>query len=527
MIKTLIVEDENWIRKGIIKVIKWDELGLELIGEADNGEEALHIFEAEKPELVITDMKMPRYSGIEFLKKLANTNMSCEIIVISGFSDYEYMKQAISSNVFEYILKPVDETHLNNILEKVINKLIYKKSMQLKLNESKILLEDNILNSLITGSIEKYDNLLRNANDIKVDLNYTLFSVIAIVLKDPCLDTVKKTNEVNLLIEQLFNEIKHIQIHKLSCNIFKSPKIEGEILILCKSNIGDITELTTEQKYECENILLIVKTKYNMDIRVGIGEWEKGYLNIRTSYQKANIALKYEHMNGKDIILYKTIKEFKMNDGINWAIDENQLDYVLQHSDGSGVATIVRTLFDTARNKSYCNISMLRDFLIKFIVVLERCCQRLNPTFNSRISFEVSYIDVIEQLITVESLQKWAEETIAQFLYVIRAEKIKDNIDIISTIKNYIASNYNEDINLICLAQKFYMNHIYLSRLFKAKTGENFIDYLTRVRMEKAKELLDLKLLKVKEVSEAVGYSNPYYFTNSFKRYYGYPPSET
>lgn len=527
MIKTLIVEDESWVRKGIIKVIKWDELGLKLIGEADNGDEALHIFETEKPELIITDMKMPHFSGVEFLKKLADTNSNCEIIVISGFSDYEYMKQAISSNVFEYLLKPVDETHLNNVLKKVINRLNDKKSIELKINASKLLLEDNFLHSLVTGSIEMYDTLLQNANVIEVDLNYTLFSVIAIILKDSYLHANNKANEVKSLIAKLFNDIKHIQTHKLSCNIFRSPESVYEIVILCKSNIGDITGLTAEQKLDCENILLTAKTKYNVDIRAGISEWKKGYSNISTSYEEANIALKYEYMNGKDIIFHKTIKELKENDVIDWTIDEKQLDYVLQHTDGSGVVNIVGTLFDTVRKKRYSSISMLRDMLIKFILVLERCCQRSNPDFNNGISFEVSYINVIEQLMTVESLQKWTEETIAQFLSVMESNKRKDNIDIIDAIKNHIASNYNEDINLICLAQKFYMNHIYLSRLFKAQTGENFIDCLTRVRMEKAKELLDRKHLKVKEVSEAVGYNNPYYFTKSFKKFYGYSPTET
>ncbi|HHW00253.1 MAG TPA: response regulator [Clostridiaceae bacterium] len=533
MIKTLIVEDEGWVRKGIIKVIKWEELGMKLIGEAQNGEEALHIMALEKPDLIITDMKMPKYSGIDFLKELEHVRPDCEIIVISGYSDYEYMKQAISSGVFEYILKPIDEDDLNEVLKRVLKKIDTKrkeqenkKLIEAKLDASLPLLEENVLNSLISGVFDKYDDLLEKVGNINIDLNYKCFSVMSIFIKD--MYNLGRgyvdLNEDGFL--QVYNDIKQIVRQYQNYNVFKNMQSIYEVIILCKGDEQDYKKIIAEQIKLADEIINTVQNKHGINLRIGIGDWKKGFNNIRHAYEEAKKALKFEKIGGKDIIFYSGIKNFKDQKEDLYYIEEKQLSSILQNSGKDEAVRLVKSLFENVNKMQYCKISSLRKAIIDLMLIFERSCRKLSTDFNTNLFDEENYIDIIEKLSSISGLERWTLDTIQRILNNLNDRRQKESIDIIQDIKNYIEANYHEDINLIQLSQKYYMNHIYLSRLFKSQTGENFIDYLTRIRMLKAKELLEKGTFKIKVVSELVGYSNPYYFTKSFKKFFGYPPSE-
>ncbi len=156
MIRTLIVEDEVWERRGLISMIDWAGLGMELAAAVDNGEEALRIMASEKIDLVLTDMSMPVMDGMRFLKEISKQNYTCEIIVISGHASFDYMKQAISSRAQDYILKPFNQSEINVVLRRTIQKIAEKfseteirETTQSLLEESKPLLKESLLNQLL------------------------------------------------------------------------------------------------------------------------------------------------------------------------------------------------------------------------------------------------------------------------------------------------------------------------------------------------------------------------------------------
>lgn len=526
MIKAMIVEDEVWVRKGIIKVIKWEELGLELAGEAENGEKALELLKREKPEIVITDMKMPRYSGVEFLKKVIETGSKCEIIVISGYSDYEYMKQAITSGVFEYILKPVDENYLNDVLRNAIGKLEANRLMESKLEAGKLLFADKVLHTLVADTPKTDEELLMNAKVADINLDYTLFSIVIIYSKSEEFTRKENATSLNYSFMEMAANAMQSENSCFICNVFKNPLAAFEIVILCKSKSTNRKSLIDSQRLMCERLMQVGTSVFNLDLRFGVGSWFEGLRNIRKSFEEAAAALKYQVIAGKDILFYPQIIEDKDSSMLSWKIDENQLESILRCSAGNEVFGVLKNLFDVARKKRYCNISALREALIEFIMAVERCVLKQHPEIKKDILFETGYIERTELLTTIDSLQEWASEILRKAFVIIGQPQERDKGKVVQLIKDYIDLNYSEDINLISMAQKFYMNHIYLSRLFKAQSGENFIDYLTRVRMEKARELLASGQLKIKDVSEAVGYNNQYYFAKSYRKYFGHAPSE-
>ena len=523
MIKTLIIEDEIWVRKGIIKIIDWEGLGMVLSGEAENGMDAVQVFKETNPDLVIMDMKMPKYSGVDFLKSLAEMDSRCMVVVISGYSDYEYMKQAISSGVFEYILKPVDEAYLNEVLHNVKKELESRRELETALNAGKSLLEENFINLMVSEKEESRGELLINAAAAGMDFSNKYYSVILLELKGSFELGHRKPGNSSNILKNLVSEIKKYETDSFEINAARSTTATDQLIIICKSNETETVKLSSSQEEFCRHILEIWQQAHGVRLKAGIGGWEERCENIHKSFVQAAGALKYECMSGPDVIFFEKVSGMDRTIDYERMFDDRQVPYLLQDKEEMRVFDFIEGLFDTFKESDYCYLPNVRKVLIGLMLAVEKHCAGMD--INLKSILKDGYIDSIEQFVAIDGLKHWTVKVMQDIVLQIAEKSDKNGRNIIEVIKEYINTCYNEDINLMYLARKYYLNHIYLSRLFKSHTGENFIDYLTRVRMDKARELLEKGNLKVKDVAEYVGYNNPYYFAKSFKKHFGYSPS--
>ncbi len=335
MLSVFLVDDEHLVKRGLRKLIPWEQLGFRIWGEACDGEEALELISAENTDIVITDMKMPVIDGLELTAKLKERFPGIKVIVLTGFDDFTYMQQSIRNSVVDYLLKPVNAELLTESLLKIkeqIGKESYGYPFRL---ESRLIKE-------LEGLEEK--GLL-------------------------------------LTIDELFDE-------------FQKNKVPFDIV-----------------KKICENILVTI-----------------------------NIHLDSIGCNLGDILRKDSVLE-------------NYLSKVTDKTE-------------------------IKDELVKILCAI------------------------------VEHKSKHS------------------NRKIVDQIKEYIEKHLYEDITLASIAAKFYLNSAYLSQLFKAETGENYVDFLMKIRIEKAKKLLKDKNLKIQEISELVGYTDSKYFGQLFKKQVGMLPSE-
>lgn len=565
MIRTLIVEDESWVRKGIIGAIDWDGWGMELAGEAENGEEALRLLAERPADLVFIDMKMPRMDGAELLRQLEARGADCEIVVLSGYSDFEYMKQAIASRVFAYLLKPVNAEELADVLHKASlrwrDKRLERLHRQLKLEREALLAELRGGTSPAeqrdgTNRAEQRDGTNfaeqrggtnfaeqrggTNRAEPRSGTNFaeqrdgtnapapsedgvrpgeTAVSRVAGIRPWSgswiCAMIVRMTERKGGhpfgdppagLLEAALPEFRVFVV------------ADGtELLLLCSGNEAPAARALAKQRRLAADLIGDCRTRYGVEARVGIGLWREGGRDVARSGEEAAKALQFERTREGDIVFYDAVREAEMS-GLPAIAGDKAVAHLLDNAYAAELTGVVETFFSEMGKVDYVYLPALRTAVVDFMLTLERGLRKnglegLLPKLHGE-----DMLASVEALQSLRELKRWTMEKTVNVAEALAMRQTRP--DLIHEIKMYIEHHYDEDIQLIRLAQKYYVNHIYLSRLFKTTTGENFIDYLTRVRMLKAKALLENGQMGMHRVSELVGYQNPYYFTKAYRKFF-------
>jgi two-component system response regulator YesN len=526
LIRTLIVEDEIWERKGLISMIDWDAHGMQLIAEVSNGEEALQILSSEQIDLVLTDMNMPIVDGAVFLKNVRITGYECEFVVISGYTAYEYMKQAISSSVFEYVLKPFNKEELNSVLRKVCERINSKvserenqKAVEDMLKMSRPLIRENLLNMLLENiPDDKYENCVLELKKLDITLSLNGYYRVVVISVGKTLEYEGSMKDV---ISKEITDLLEMKLHNCQSKVlFKRDGINDEIIILFWDSIKRECPSNAQLREFSKSIFQAIKHDSSITVNIGIGEPEFGIDKIKETYEQALIASKFEDLRYEsNPVFYINIKDIQLNTPALLSRDDRNLIKEVFSLDVSNLPWFIMEQFRRFDGEKYCNIIYLRRNIVELLVLLEECCQSINLDFKGISS--TNPMDDVNHFNKVHIFRQWLESLTKNIVIKSMSKQSKTtSIDVVDQIIFYIEENYMEDIKLITLSQKYFLNHIYLSRLFRERTGKNFIDYLTDIRMQKAKELLQNKKFKVKDVSTMVGYDNPYYFSKRYKKYF-------
>jgi two-component system response regulator YesN len=492
MIKVLMVEDESWVRRGLIEGIRWDDLGITLCGEAENGEQALALMETEKPDIVITDMKMPKVDGMAFLQEISGRRWDAEMIVISGYADYEYMHQAITSHVVEYLLKPVDEEELNDLLGKIVERVHTKRRESERRREGQ-------LHDLIEG---KYDP---SGEGACLDLTYDLFSIMCIGYE--------------------FGEDEIILLPKDDEEMPGFYRQEGFRLapgltaILCKADSQDTKLLVQAQKKEAEKIAERA-AREGTRVRVVLGGWKSDLSSIRESYTEVQQAMDYQCTGAQDIVSYNAVADVA-RDRIP---DFSPIERLLSEGKKEEAIRLIEGVFTRMGQARYIYMPAVKKAVIDLMLALEHACKEKGQSFHGITGCGTGYIDGIKEILFLECLRDWTLDVAGSVFDALCETPQKTGAEVVAQIAHHIEHHYHEDISLTAFAESYFINPVYLSRIFKEQTGETFLECLTRVRMTHAKQYLT-DGLKVKEAAALCGYANPYYFTRAYKKYYGTAPS--
>ena len=522
MIRTIICEDEYWVRKGIINLIPWNEFGLEFAGEFENATDAIEFLKVHPIDLVITDMNMNNGDGCTLLDYLCDTNTDCEKIIISGYTDFEYTKKAINSSVCEYLLKPVEETELRNVLIKAIDKIHTKLKdrmeqiqVQEKMQQTVPLLQEKLLNSLVSPEDFGKEKIIEELSKIGFELNDKYFTVqilyIAKLHSDSSLTTL---TEEEIGTWTSFIEEK---ITRKDCILFKSRHRKEEFILLWEGTPNRTLHRT------------LIFTEFQKlgdykgyTMKSGTGTFVKGYQSIPLSYRQAKAALEYELINQPfpQNVFFDDIKDLN-HSTCSYTPDEKLLTGIIKNRNRKMIPLFIQHIGSISKTSSYYHLPTYKNAVIRAAMQLEKACfekDMKNPELSDTVT-------IVTPMCTTNRINQYLIKIFNDILDEIEKAKAPAGKNVIEEICEYVKVNYGEEISLIAFAQKYYMNHIYLSRLFKSETGENFSSFLTRIRMEKARELLSSDSFLIKEIAEMVGYENPYYFTKAFKKYFACSPT--
>ncbi len=534
-LKVLILDDETIQREGIIAKIQSFALPLIIIGEAGDGEEGLQLIRQEMPDIVITDIRMPEMNGLDFIERALEENSQISFIIVSGYSDFDYAKRAIQYGISDYILKPIDEIELHQVLNKVILK---KDSAQKSMVEMNKLKQDNELNreslrkQYLTRMIQTsgqdefaFDDNTKIITDIQH--NYRYFLAIVLELEAFKLPHYSFRPGDGHLIWFAVENIMSDQMVQASSEgfIFQHAINQNEMVYVL--GVSHLNENITIKEW-LANVLYGINHYLKLDVTIAIGSIVDQMGLMQQSYQLAKLSLRNKMMKGTNQIYdYSLIHaQSTSKQNVIHEHDERLLFKLL--SDGNEAALLIWIeqrvqLLVAAPSSTYVHLDwfcvdmylLLRKFLIEKTKDTELLIGEMDD-LQYWVQNLKSWQDAIKQI----SLQ------VSQITAFLAKKEDYQSKDLMGEIKRYLDSNLHAPISLQLIAERFFINPTYFSRRFKDHYGQSYSDYLTNLRLDKATEWLIGTNLKIQEIAELVGYEGAAYFSNVFKRERGFSPNE-
>ncbi|WP_286156765.1 response regulator [Romboutsia ilealis] len=485
MYKVYLLDDEPFILEGLKYIVDWKDYGFEIVGFANNGEEGLKEILSMDIDLVITDIMMPKMTGLELIENLINSNYQTNFIVLSAFQEFEYAKKAISMGAQNYILKPIDTEELEKSIISIKSKLKEKENR----NKDKEVVNNSVLLKLITD--KDYENI----DYIKEKLKYNVEYRVGII------ELKNKDKDIHKVLKVIPDMKKY-----LYCIENKSKAV---FIIDGKSNDEYIEELTNIKN---QIIDLIDDIVY-----ISLGEIVKDLKDINISYECAKDISEYKIIY-PDISWIKEYKE-KNNKNIDIDIDFEDLKYLLINKDFDNASLFIESKFNQLKEDELNPKEIKAKALEVFLNVY-------NYINESKLIKNLSiYLENVIKKNTIDEIQ-FELISMIKFMHT-KLDNTQESISpVIIKLLNHIEKNYQKDLNLKEISDSLNINSIYLGQLFQKEIGILFSDYINNFRINKAKDLLVNTSLKVSEIGELVGYYNKNYFYRKFKSIVGITPSE-
>lgn len=530
--RIILVDDEEEVRKSIIKKIDWEDAGFKVVGDAENGQEAMEIIEALEPDVVLTDVRMPYMDGLTLAEWIRQNYPSIKVIIFSGYDDFEYAKQAIRLNVIEYILKPVNVEELTAILKKIKNSLdeeiAQKRNVDLlRKNYLKSLpiIREQFLNDMLHRPIPEkvIDEKLK---DYGVDILGAKKWVIAVVEvekgeigKDEQSVLHREQELIPISVRQLIGEML-----KGYCRIalFTSP-IE-QVLIAAIDEGGTQTRLITVLGDVCKE----TKRVLEVPITVGIGHSCSSLTDVGYSYRSAVNALGYKAIVGTGGTIYINDVEPMDPGRLVWdGRDEEALFTAIKFGPKEKIRQAVDGILKRME-QAKVHFNQYQIFMRSVVNSMMQMIQQydLGPTEFS--VMEDPYLGMLwSSVLKQEDFGGWLLKTGLFVNQAMNRERESSMKHLMQEAERYIRENYQDpELSVEKLCRHLHMSPAYFSTMFKKETGQAYTAYLTQVRMEKAVELLEKTDDKTYVIAAKVGYQEQNYFSYVFKKRFGVSPSK-
>jgi two-component system response regulator YesN len=525
MYKVFVVEDEIVVRESIRDNFPWDETDFTLVGEAPDGEAALPLIEELKPDILITDIKMPFMDGLE-LSRIVRRNMPwVKIVLISGYDEFEFAKEAIQISVTRYLLKPISSADLLETLGGIAEAIESEQAQRERVDfldscfrNNRQLMAERFLGDLTTGVIPSAEAIEKaKAFDINLIGRYYMVALILLEPKEEAEPHAMYGDFVRAeaMIEDFLDENPGIM--RFSRNL-------REVALIFK---GENTENLKQACYEiCKSIKYEIERKTSCSLSVSIGGTRERVHGIAESFAEAENTSGYDYIYGRHkIVGYEDTRSAQITRSELLDTKVGEISGVLRKGGPEEIAEMVDDYVGTllAPETSF----LLRGYAA---VDLALSVARFISELGGDPEEVLPDLDNVEEAVSSGDPARITEFfkglTSAAADYRERCKRNKYG-DIIEKARSYIDTNYaSPDISLPVVAREVHMSPSHFSTIFGQEVGETFIEYLTRTRIERAKELLKTTSLRSSEIAYDVGYKDPHYFSYIFKAHTGITPTE-
>ena len=523
MLKILIVDDEPDICALINKLIDWEGLNLTSLGSSLNGIEAMEIILRQSPDVVITDIQMPGMTGLEMIEKVTEMQLPVNFIVISGYSEFEYAQQALRFNVKDYLLKPISKTDLNLVLKR----LAQDRMTQNEKEQKTAALENEYQNR--TALLRRNELRQSITDPMRNTFNTDLFSFgdgefLALTIHA----SFREKTGIDLqTIQNVLTSIAgRVQDHFLK-DCFDIEYSVNDCSAVVLMNYSPETHRSYKEKRKKLQIMLdeyCIQYRH-LCISMALGCVCKKPQEIGTVLHTSESASRMRLLTGTDKVI-EFIEHTQRYPVPSFAREglRNIAASVESLNTPASLVQLYAILDAIEERKSYAEFSFFDVIASALIFIKEEISaytgQEPAEINNSLIHIRLANCDTMKDIRdccrdVIDGLSKHCRE--------VQESRVSKPVRI---AQEYIGSHLNQQISLDEIAQKAFVSPSYLSTLFKEQTGENFMDYIIRQRINEAKRLLRTTGMSVSDVASSVGYADPRHFSKVFQKQVGMKPSE-
>lgn len=536
MFGVMIVDDDPKTREWFEIEIEWGKLGFDLVCLSKDGIDALHkLNQYNNVELIISDIDMPKMGGIELLNSIKEYNLSSMVVLLSDADNMAHVKQGMLLGAHDYVLKPIDKDNMLDVLRKAHDRLMNKRVEEEKNRNLKERLEmnislsrDKILQDLLRGkefSLQEIDYIVDEYN-ISLLKGMVQVGIIEIGNFDADSRELIKSGRFEELVKKVGKIIADILdgFGELGCNMVEMDI--GMISVILQptstEKLEDFEEMTADF---FESVLREIKQDANMRVTIGIGMACSSLSDVSLSYMGAKAALRHKYiLGGNRVIHIKTDYNEKQNLLYPAEREKMLVEYIMA-GDNSALK-LAENIFDDIAIGTEDNLKRIAFAASQLVINVSSFIDMEYDFINKLCDFSKFNNVDFSQFISKDEIKEFFMTYVTELLSVVREYKPAQSNSLIKKACEYVLSHIEQEITLMTIADYLSISKNYFCSLFKQETGYNFLEYVTKVKMEWAKKLLRGGSYKTYEVSEMLGYREASYFSRLFRKYTKLSPAE-
>lgn len=533
-IKVFLVEDEMVIRRGIKNSIDWEKEGYIFCGEASDGELAYPMIIKEKPDILITDIRMPFMDGLELCKLVKKELPNIKILILSGYDEFDYAKEAIRLGVTEYLLKPISSGKLlealNGVSESIRrekeDKDLVRKYME-EMRENTEHEKQKFFEQMIAGNLSMAD-ALETGKKYEMNLSAGMYNLLLFrfTLGEENRKSGELLGEAEYAIEKLTERLEYV---------FEFQRgVEGWAFLLMADNEEQMSERVKELSKDLEEIM---KNYSTIAYFGGIGQPVARLRELEESFREAERALAARFTMELNRII--SVEDIRMAQNVDTLDDieitsfgeiektRTMLEKFLNNGAEDEIDEFVDVYINELPEENLKSVLMRQYIIMDAYIVMMSFCEKIEGIEGEMQAQSEELKNSMKTIQTLEEIKNYIRMLLKKIIGVRDTISGRRYSDIIEIAKDQIRKTYmSDEISLNTIAAEVGMSQSYFSSIFSKEMGKTFVEYLTEIRMDRAKELLMCSSMKTSEIGYEVGYKDPHYFSYIFKKTQNCTPKE-
>lgn len=529
-IRVFLVEDEMIIRNGVKRSIDWEKEGYEFVGEASDGELAYPLILKEEPDILITDIRMPFMDGLELSRLVKEELPDIKILILSGYDEFQYAKEAIKIGVTDYLLKPISQAQLLEALEQVRESILQEQEeKELLLRYSRDMRENTenekskLFDRLMLGEMSMGE-AVEEGKKIGLNLSAPCYAVclFKILMNSDDQDVLEQTVQAGAALEEVVKQMNNVCMFQRG--------IYGLAFLIMAENEEKMEEKTRDFG---NRLHLVMEQWKKIEYFGAIGKSVDRIRNLKDSFREADKVFAARFTEKPKQILSISDLQQQKEEGevpVKGFVQVGKTRTVLEKFLNNGTKEEVEDFCEAYAmqlEKDHMRSAMVRQYVVMDIcIVILSFCEKLSD--GEELQEEVQELQsAVSRTENVRGIKEIMKKLLRKVMELRDAASGRRYSDIITAAKEEIEKRYmTEEISLNTVAMHVGMSPSYFSSVFSKEAGKTFVEYLTEVRMDKAKEYLMCSSMKTSEIGYEVGYKDPHYFSYIFKKTQGCSPKE-